>query len=374
MREVNKFYPIDLNLSLLFARILINNELYADAQMYLHRAISIDEKSDFAWAHLALIAALANDHGKSAYCAKRALMLGNHLYNTLPKAYAFALLLQGVPCKVLGFDTNAHFLINNASHTYSIREHPIIPPFLFSRDGEASGRPIVFFCCDAGYFQKFAKNLILSLIEICDIVSIHVHLIDPQKEDLDWLSAFSLKYHLDIILSQEFHSEKGLAKSKPYLASCRFLRIHEFMERHKRDYLILDVDSILNRPDLLRSFLEKVKKPLLGCAENCPIWDTISAPFVFLPYCSISRNFIKHCEQYLLHSFSSTGTGTPWYIDQLALFGAYLEYVEDILLSPFELISDTACGSEAIFWTLSNDKTKKEYNEKCDYLNSIYIS
>jgi hypothetical protein len=362
-REVAKYYPQDVNLNLLFARILINNDLYADAQTYLQRAIQIDERCDFAWAHLALIAALANDHGQSAYCARKALELGNHLHYSLPKAYVFSLLLLGISSKLGAFDTHSHFQIANGELDTKASN---IPPVFFCREGKTSQKPVIFFTCDADYFQKFAKNLLLSLSDIAATVSIHVHLVDPNQEAIDWCERYGELFAHDIILSMECHSGQDLGKNKPYLASCRFIRLPEFMERYKRDYLILDADSVLHRADKLESFLEMVKKPVLCYGENCPVWDTISAPFVFLPYSSVSQKFINHCQKYLVHSFSNTASGAFWYVDQLAIFGAYLENVDDILLAPADLISDVSCGDDAIFWTLSNDKGKKEYTARCE--------
>ena len=142
------------------------------------------------------------------------------------------------------------------------------------------------------------------------------------------------------------------------------------MTQYDRDYLIIDTDSILNNADSLMAFLEQVDTPALFYSERGPIWDTLSAPFTYLPNTDTSRSFVDHVYRYLVYMFFTDGRQPFWYIDQLALLGGYLRHNDEIRFCPSKIVSDVQCGEEAIFWTLSNDKNHNEYVARCEALNS----
>lgn len=372
LRDIGRLFPRDLPLHLTFAKILIKHGFYPDATHYLERCLQLDTKCDFAWAHLALIAAISQDHGRAIFCARKALELGNHLNNTLQKAYVFSLLAMGTPAKVGPFDTAAHFQIEEGDLKLDTNSVPT--PTFEQEPAQLANQPIVFFACDDGYFERFGKNLLISLAEVSDTVTPHIHLVNPSSATLNWLSTYSETVNDQTIVSYEDLGTAKLAENKAYLASCRFIHAREFLKRHDRDYLVIDADSILNATAGLKSFLQQAETPVLYYSERGPIWDTLSAPFTYLPRSDISRDFADHIYQYLVHMFFSEGKQPFWYIDQLALLGAYLRFSDKIAFCPAQLISDVHCSENAIFWTLSNDKNRTEYQARCNQLQQTDVA
>jgi tetratricopeptide (TPR) repeat protein len=363
VRGLVRTYPNDLGLTLTCAKMLIHRELYADAVMLLHRATQMDPKCDYAWAHIALISALAQDHGRAAFCARKALELGNNLVNSMQKAYVFTLLIQGLPAKVGPFETAPHFRIASGELT---ADPSLLPAVTYVTEPETLPKqPVILFACDSGYFRKFGRNLLLSLVDVADSFSLHVHLVCPEDGDIAWLKTYRDRHNKALIISQETPPRPELARLSTYLASCRFLHAPAFLRKYQRDYLILDADSILNSDAALRRFTAIAKAPVLYYAERGPVWDTVSAPFTFLPYGPASLKFIDHCQTYLAHMFFREKPSIFWYMDQMALLGAYLENTGTVHLCPARLVSDVRCGEDAIFWTLSNDKKDTRYGERC---------
>jgi tetratricopeptide (TPR) repeat protein len=372
MHSLTTTFPRDKGLLLTLAKTLIKNELYPDAVIYLERSLQLDEKCDFAWAHLALIAALSQDHGRTLYCARKALELGNHLGHTLHKAFAFTLLALGAPAKVGPFETAAHFQIEKDELTKGTETLPAVT--FHKEPAQVADRPVVFFACDDAYFIRFGKNLLLSLVEAADHISIHAHIINPNEETLQWLDHYSGSHNSQLIVSYEELKDDKLSNNKPYLASSRFIHLQDFKARHGKSYLVVDADSILNNAAALVSFLSKAKAPVLYYSERGPIWDTISAPFTYLPNTDISDKFVDHVSRYLAHMFFAENKKPFWYVDQLALLGAYLRFNDGIYLCPAHLVSDVQCRKDAIFWTLSNDKNQKQYVARCKSFQHLDFS
>ena len=230
-RNVTALFPKDLGLQLRIARQLIRIEHYSDATYYLWRCLHIDEKCADAWARLALIAALARDHGQAAYCARKALENGEHLHTSMHKAFSFSLLMIGVATSVSEY--NNWFLFDT---------HPIAPGELAHQPpdieyvSEPSGildKPAVLFACEDSYFERFGKNLLRSLTRARDLICVHIHLMRPSKQTLEWLCLFSETYDLDIIITRENTPDKLMSRNA-YLASSRYMLVADFILNHYR--------------------------------------------------------------------------------------------------------------------------------------------
>lgn len=368
IRQVTCLFPGDLGLALTCSKMLMHKDLFADASVMLHRCTQMDEKCDYAWAHLALIAALAQDHGRALQCATMAMRLGNDLFRTMQKIYVYGQLVQGLPAHAGPIDGTPHFQIRRGELDVDMTELPAVSYHVAPTD--LPDQPIVLFACDDGYFERFGKALLLSLLAVKDAFTLHVHLVAPSPGSLAWLEAFSETHGVNIIVSRDETPPPQLTTDKTfhktYLASCRFLHIPGFMEKFRKAYIIVDADSLLNNPDGLRSFPGLTEKPVLFYSEQGPIWDSISAGLVSLPQTTISKRFAKHCQAFLLHSLFGPEAKPYWYVDQMALFGAYLEQQPDIKLCPAHLLADSRCGEEALFWTLSNDKEDPAFTKRLE--------
>lgn len=367
-REISSLFPRDSLLQLRLARLLIRVENYADATYFLWRCVQVDETCADAWARLALIAALAHDHGQAAFCARKAIENGNDLYRSMQKAFTFSLLALGAPALVSPY--NNDLLFND--EPLSVDDLPHRPPEIeFIREPQKPlNTPVVMFACEDRYFERFGKNMIRSLATAKDDLCIHVHLMRPSDTTIDWLIDFSEQYGLKIIITKE-DTPEGLFAQKPYLASSRFIVLADFLRRYQTPYLVVDADTILNSPEALKAFFEHNKQPTVFHTDG-PVWDTITAAFVYLPYGDVSLDIAGICQRYLLRMFFSDPRRSFWYMDQMALLAACLNNAQNVMLAPGKMVSCINCGDDAIFWFLSNDKTIQKYWDLCSELENKF--
>ena len=366
--RLTRAYIKDTELQLIIAKTLIRNHMYEDAMRALYRCVHQEPKKTEPWCLMSLIASLANDHGTAIHHARTALQLGAHFYHILPRVFVFAQLAMGVPSVAGPYDTRG--LVDDfKTSPDALQKIPKV--YYIEAPQKLKKQPIIFFACDPAYFEKFGKNLLLSLREITSSFTVHIHFIGLDQENVKWLQTFKDEFDLSLVISYEDCSDTEVLSSNCYLASCRFLHAAVFLKRFNRPYLMLDADSLLNRGDLLKDFTANRKRPVLHYSEHAAIWDTISAPFTFFPANKIAFDFLERCSNYLAHMFF-TEEKYFWYIDQLALFGAFLLDSEQIELCPAQHASDIHCGDEAMFWTLSNDKDVSKFNTRVKKLQQDY--
>ena len=359
-------YPNDSNLKVMCAKALLQRELYSDAARLLHRAIFNNPENAMAHALLGLLAALANDHGTSIRCAREALRNGLHLYHTQSKALVFTLLAMGSTVRVGPFDPG-NLLSGSASNYKALQNHVIL-----SQPTKLAHKPIILIACDEKYFNDFAKSLLASLIPCSGEVVCHIHIIGKCDGLGEWMARFRTQFNEQLILSTEQPNNPALLHNKSYLASNRFINLPEFMERFERPYAVVDADSILINPSALQSLMKDQERSVLYFAKTGPIWDRISAPFLFHPNNSFGIAFARKCADYLIEKFHGPKASSFWYIDQLALLGAFIQFSNDVDLCPAELLTDVNCHDDAIFWTLSNDKKHPKYVQKAAELRTKY--
>lgn len=373
-RQLTTAYPKDDQVYFILASLFIQAGHYSDAMTYLQLCTYYNENHIDAWAIQGLLASLAKDYGKAVQASRHALLEGKHLHKTLHKAFVFSLFLIGSPAEFGNMSSTPLFKLDSGSNDNLVKDVPV-EFYKLSKDLETfADKPVILCSSDSGYFSKYTKNLVLSLKGTEDIQTIHIHLINPTEEDLIWIDQNCCA---DTIVSTEKSPEAytNTPDTPAYMASIRFIRTAYFIHKFKADYLIVDVDSILNSKRHLKHFYENADKVALYYVNNSPIWDKISAPFVYIPHTEAGIAFINRCASYLDVTFHNTSKSRGfWYIDQLALMGSYLQAQNDVNLIEANLLSDINCGQNSIFWTLSNHRPKPEYREKCSKLTKAQQS
>ncbi|MCK0068285.1 FkbM family methyltransferase [Kordiimonas laminariae] len=370
-RSLIKNHPNDDSLYFLIGLIFVRAAHYADAMTYLQLCTYYNDDHIDAWSVQGLLASLAKDYGKAIPASKKALQNGKNLHSTLPKAFTFSLFLMGSPSQVLPFKTAELFEMNSQASAQILDDTNITFHKVPDSMDQLAKKPVILCSCDSGYFGKFAQNLLLSLKNSQNLHTVHIHLMNPTTEDLAWLDGYEGP---QLIVSSET-SEDEFSERPTYLASLRFIRAAYFIEKFKTDYLIVDADSLLNNQKALEKFYKTEENIALYYIGESPIWDTISAPFVFIPHTDAGKGFINRCANYLYSAFYSQEEAQVfWYIDQMALLGSYMYAQDNVSLIDAKFLSDVGCSPDAIFWTLSNDKEKTEYVAKCEELQMRYGS
>lgn len=360
-------YPNDSQLHFAFGLFMIRQGFHVDAVRFLRICTHLDPKNSLAWAHLGLLASLANDYGNAIQCSREALRHNNHFHHTQTKALVFSLLAMGIPTRVGALNSAMLFDGNKFNPQSAQATMPKVS--IETAPTSLPKQPVLYFACNNDYFERFAKNLLRSFKTLEESFSVHTHLINPDTDTLNWLEMFRQQYAGEVIVSRENTEGTDLAENKSYLASSRFITAPDFMKHFKRNYLIVDADSLLNNADALLSFTQHTDQTTLYFSENAAIWDKISAPFVYLCNDKAGLRFAEDCSSYLARVFYGREAEGYWYVDQLALAGNFVKHHQHVQLCPDQLCSDIECGDPAMFWTLSNDKQHKKYVDRCEQIS-----
>lgn len=366
VRQLATLYERDADMLYCLGQSLVLADHYADGLHYLEQTVQVKPSYAGAWMLISIIAAIANDHSRSIRGARRVLQLGHHRIKLMSRAYVFGRLLLGQPTRTdlyssrpcFDDETFADQKDKTSSPNFTIEIQPTV----------ISSAPIIMFACDSGYFQKYGKNLLLSLAQSDAAVTMHVHLVGPQPKDMAWLQEFNVAQNNKLIVS----TERGLppkSEASVYWASARFVYIHEFMTTFDRPYLIVDADTLLNSAETLTSFLGEATKPTFYVSEqDNPLWDTISAPFLYLTNNKIGLAIALELQEYLQRVFFTKSGWGVWYVDQLALLASCLKHINEVQLFRGGMLSSTSCDDNAMFWTLSNNKAVEKFQAKSKML------
>ena len=369
VRALARPFSADMELIFMLAQILVHADQYGEGMHYLERAVHLAPNHLYSWSQMTVIAALANDHGTTMRCARKALELGERKKTTIARAYVFSMLLMGMGSKT-GYYSSFELLDNVKFEDIEDRDPAPEVKYRYEPENLAE-RPVVMFACNSPYFSKYGHHLIKSLTDISKEIIIHVHLVNASTEDLAWLDNYINICSDQVIVS--FENQTAYHLTNPgYLTAVRFIHARDFIHRFERPYLIVDTDSLLNDAEKLISFLSQVEKPTFFLSEENPIWDRVSAPFVYLPHSPIGLTMASEVQNYLLRMFC-TPTGTrAWYVDQLALSHVCLKYIDHVSLIPGNMLSCVHCSDDAIFWTLSNDKDIERYNAFAEQIDQKF--
>lgn len=356
MRSLLHLYPRDDMMLLFFARLYISKELYGEAQNCLTMACHANPENSTAWALQGLIAALANDHGRVLECSEKAIKLGNNLHNSMPKAWLFTKLLFGRTGQFQIFSSSLLFdetVAQQRNHNVTVHRQPSVLN---------NGR-VLLFSCDESYFEKFGKILLTSIGDVEQDLTLHVHIIGPMRNILNWIDEYTTHFRFELIVSNE-EPPADLQKNLSFLASCRFLRAPMFMRKFQRAYSIVDTDALLVNVDKFKKVTEHNHSVVLSYDLNGPVWDYMYAGFSYFPFTDQGLSVADFCSNFLTKMFTGDRRGF-WYVDQLALFGAYVKYSHVIKLIDNKESADPYYNPEAMFWSLSNDKSESAYLKRC---------
>ena len=133
------------------------------------------------------------------------------------------------------------------SRRYSIRLPAI--------EGQIPARadtPLLFFAAaDSRYFDKYGRSFIGSLLAHQSALGVHMHLFNPEPEQLDYLQRLAGgDTGLRLSYTWEQVDLRPLPKPRQgrYYYSMRFVRMAQVMYQSGADCLCLDIDTLLVRP------------------------------------------------------------------------------------------------------------------------------
>jgi len=112
--------------------------------------------------------------------------------------------------------------------------------------------PLLFFAAaDSRYFEKYGRSFLGSLIEHQTLPSVHIHLFNPQPDQLGYLQRLAGSNHrlrLSFTWEQVDLQPLPEARRGRYYYSVRFVRMAHIARAAAANCLCLDIDVLLVRP------------------------------------------------------------------------------------------------------------------------------
>ncbi|MBT6274913.1 MAG: tetratricopeptide repeat protein [Chromatiales bacterium] len=237
----------------------------------------------------------------------------------------------------------------------------------------ASTELTILTSCDRRYFQRFARPLIVSMIDNAHVpMCFHFHVVNPDDSVDILLTALRSEFPtINILHSIEQADVSALAPEKTYYACARFLRFMEVAKTTPGAVLVMDMDILCLRAltDILGE-LDRCRSDIGIFTLQPPtfdLWDHYQAGAVFVAPTAKAHQVMRNCAAYIQHFLSRR---LPrWYLDQVGLFAA-LNYDSGTEHGPIvtELRHDwlavpsgdkagnhgASPGASAVFWSLGS--------------------
>jgi hypothetical protein len=213
--------------------------------------------------------------------------------------------------------------------------------------------------CDPIYLRNYTKGLVVSSALAAN--NLHLHVTNPEKNDLNYLNYLKLGYDLlaknstmtishDMIDISSFNDDE----KRTFYACNRFIVAPQVV---KGDVLILDVDSLIMQP------IEKPKgdvglffrKDTKTINQNHKHWGKLGKKIMAgAVYCSYDKlEFLQYVKNFI------ETNEYIWLLDQVALFRAY-EHFNTYNYNYFdELFLDWHFRKDSYIWSGKN-RSKRE--------------
>ena len=199
----------------------------------------------------------------------------------------------------------------------------------------------LFASCDSGYLRAHAPALVASAA--CAETSLHLHVIEPQDDDLDFLDHLSSRYHKIAGWPQSdfTHSTAPMWMRYPAVrddtmrtiyATDRFLSVMTQMIARPDQYLIIDTDCLIMKPitesDLHGDVGLFLREPLPGTVGWEAQGTRCAAGAVY--YSSRAMGFAQEVAARIRKG------PIAWFLDQVAINETYERHISDYRFDYFD--------------------------------------
>lgn len=286
------------------------------AAEHFEQALHHDCSLGPAWAALAVIRALEQDHVRCEEAARRALACGVNLDGDLVNlALLQSTYRLGKPVEG-GCDFSA--LVDDSAAVVD-RLLPNFPPVLKEElTHPDDDRPILFLYADHTYFERHAAGLILSLDTLQPHCRIHLHVVNPGHTFPCLLNKLSEAVgNVPLMVSTESVETGNFATPSVYFSCMRFVRLLQLLEYSGKPTILLDVDLLARRNPLALLENHPAADVVLAVAEFDPLWGHIFAGAVAVRPTAGGLAFARRVTSLILDNLDKK-TGR-WFLDQIAL-------------------------------------------------------
>lgn len=193
---------------------------------------------------------------------------------------------------------------------------------LTSSDGDGRADYAIVFSSDSGYFKRFFEQGLSSLRRACSGFVAYYHVIEPDEECLALMREHAAS---DTAFLIEWQAQRPGDES--YYASARFFAAHEVLRETGLPTFIFDIDLCVlgDLGALLKSADWQEKRIACRFMGGLTLpWQKIVANAMYVPPTRDGRGYLEAVCSYLRYIYGRSAGERLWWIDQNALFFAYL--------------------------------------------------
>jgi hypothetical protein len=323
------------------------------------QALQRDTSLGLAWAALAVIRALEQDHVRCEQAARQALARGANLDGDLvnlallQSTYRLGKTVEG------GCDFTA---LAHDSATVVDRLLPHFPPVLREElthpDDE---RPVLFLYADNTYFERHAIGLILSLDELRPHCRLHLHVVNPGHNfQLLVGQLTAVLRNVPLAVSTETAETDCFATPSVYYSCMRYVRLLQLLEHAGRPTILLDVDLLARRNPLVLFENHPAADVVLSVAEFDPLWGQIFAGAVAVRPTAGGLAFVRRVASLILDNLDKK-VGR-WFLDQIALAICFDENSSQTVFAtvPKPSVASRRFHPESLFSSVVNEQKQAD--------------
>ncbi|AWJ91208.1 hypothetical protein Sp245p_15210 (plasmid) [Azospirillum baldaniorum] len=209
-----------------------------------------------------------------------------------------------------------------------------------------AGEPVIFFCCDDVYFQRFAPTLLESLAERMPGALVAVHVVSPSPETERAMARWRTDRRLRVGFSLDRPDMAGWTDIKrvTYYASARFLRALQWLRRLDRPLMVVDTDAwITGDLRALRAEMAGYDVGLMLDGRRRGPSREIPVGFAVYENSPGGDRFLSLLGSYIGHFLA--GAEVYWMLDQMAHYAVldWLNRHEPVRVRRFDFLSFPYC-------------------------------
>jgi hypothetical protein len=188
----------------------------------------------------------------------------------------------------------------------------------FIRSTEPSG-VIGLVACDSTYLRKFWPIYIASAFGRGGIATVHLHIVDPQTDDLEWTIDHADAFAANISITVERYERED---ARAWYASARFLILSQILRHYRLPIVVTDIDVTFLSPvnSLIADADIGLRFKNRGFRHHP--WQTIQATAVSIKPTSGGILFADSLRALGVGSFQARAGIGMWFVDQNMLFAA----------------------------------------------------
>lgn len=221
---------------------------------------------------------------------------------------------------------------------------------------QTSKRPIIYAAATCDYLSKFAVPLVQSVLQNSNSCDVHMHVLNPRKEDFDPTASLA-NFPADRVT---WTTEELGQRTKAAYAGWRFLRLPDLLLKSNRVVVCLDIDSIV-RNDVAAAIESLLPFDALVYDQRNEICvsQLFAAGFVAVAPTTQGRKFAGLVASYIFNFVKEAKE--EWFVDQFALLmtADWLREEEkqcNIVSAPHDFLDWDEFADTSLIWTGKGDK------------------